>query len=147
MNLGCFNSSVEIEVSILGIISTSGKSSIAGKAKIAKNPWQISKIWKICKKIRLKKGIKNVSNLFQILPGFSIIRDAPRVKNPEGQVVMRRAAAARRRLLICQNLGWQVHSNALCRRCPAAPSDLSKFGGEAVPPPLPTCLVVCLYGS
>ena len=32
-------------------------------------------------------------------------RDAPRVKNPRGPVVMRRAAAARRRLLIYQNLG------------------------------------------
>ena len=33
------------------------------------------------------------------------VRDAPRVKNPGGPVVMRHAAAARRRLLICQNLG------------------------------------------
>ena len=33
------------------------------------------------------------------------VRDAPRVKNPGGQVVMRCAAAAQRRLLICQNLG------------------------------------------
>ena len=60
MNLGCFNSSVEIEVSILGIISTSGESSIAGKAKIAKNPWEISKIWKICKKKLDKKRYKKV---------------------------------------------------------------------------------------
>ena len=35
-------------------------------------------------------------------------RNAPRVKNPEWQVVMRRAAAARRRLLICQNLVGQL---------------------------------------
>ena len=36
------------------------------------------------------------------------LRDAPRVKNPGGQVVMRRAAAAWRLLLICQNLGGQL---------------------------------------
>ena len=34
-------------------------------------------------------------------------RDAARVKNLGGPVVMRRAAAARQRLLICQNLGGQ----------------------------------------
>ena len=34
-----------------------------------------------------------------------LIRDATRVKNPGGPVVMRRAAAVRRCLLICQNLG------------------------------------------
>ena len=44
-------------------------------------------------------------------------RDAPRVKNPVGQVVMRRI---RRR-----------------RRCPAAPSDLPKSGGAAAPPAPP----------
>ena len=37
-----------------------------------------------------------------------MFRDALRVKNPVGQVVMRRAAAARRRLLICQNLVGQL---------------------------------------
>ena len=35
-------------------------------------------------------------------------RDAPRVKNPGGQVVMRGAAAARQRLLICQNRVGQL---------------------------------------
>ena len=38
---------------------------------------------------------------------YTYLRDAPRVKNPGGLVVMRRAAAAWRRLLICQNLGGQ----------------------------------------
>ena len=46
------------------------------------------------------------------------LRDAPRVKNPGGQVVM-----------------WHV---VACRRRPAAPSDLPKSGGAAAPlaPPL-----------
>ena len=52
-------------MSILGIISTSGKSSIAGKATIAKNPWQMSKIWKICKRNRKKKGIKKFKVCFK----------------------------------------------------------------------------------
>ena len=53
---------------------------------------------------------------------WAIGRDAPSVKNLGGPVVMRRAAAAQRRLLICQNLGEQLppcpppfrHSCTIC---------------------------------
>ena len=62
-----------------------------------------------------------INNMYlELLCVFCLIylRDAPRVKNPVGQVVMRGAAGR--------------------RRCPAAPSDLPKSGGAAAPaaPPL-----------
>ena len=46
---------------------------------------------------------QNFANLTQALPHRYYTRDAPRVKNPGGPVVMRLTAAARQ--LICQNLG------------------------------------------
>ena len=46
-------------------------------------------------------------NNLSIVVGFSnwYCRDGARSENLGGQVAMRRAAAARRRLLFCQNLG------------------------------------------
>ena len=50
----------------------------------------------------------------RVFPGEALdfaplCRDGARSENLRGQLVMRRAAAARRRLLFCQNLGGRAH--------------------------------------